>query len=380
MAIASITAFILLIVTILFIGFAIFSFTRAFLITRNAGYLHIGIGVVLGFFASLCASIANLFPNEEIYNQTVLIVIIITNICFSLSLFSIFNGLIFIREDKLPIFSYIAALLIGASTALVTKINAGNLEYNDIYNVWKVDYLKEPLPISFWILLIISQIVFFTYLILYLITKSQKIKSIKNLDIGFIAIFILAIWIITAFLSELSAFRFFLFPVSLGLLGFAVFLDPLNLLVTNILPSEITLVTKHRQPVIRYNVQKNEIDRNIEEIRLLIAGKKVISDSVKANEAPSELIMKNREVKIIYLKNFYVISVGIKINSNVVSAVKTAFRDFESKTDLDYVASSSVLNESDETLFTNIFAKHFKRIDGRKKRKFLMETNENSNE
>ncbi|MCG3224199.1 MAG: hypothetical protein H7647_07010, partial [Candidatus Heimdallarchaeota archaeon] len=142
MAIASITALILLIVTILFIGFAIFSFTRAFLTTRNAGYLHIGIGIVLGFFASLFASIANLFPNEEIYNETVLIVIMITSICFSLSLFSIFNGLIFIREDKLPIFSYIAALLIGASTALVTKINAGNLEYNDIYNVWKVDYLK----------------------------------------------------------------------------------------------------------------------------------------------------------------------------------------------------------------------------------------------
>jgi hypothetical protein len=369
MAIASITALILLIVTILFIGFAIFSFTRAFLITRNAGYLHIGIGIVLGFFASLFASIANLFPNEEIYNETVLIVIMITNICFALSLFSIFNGLIFIREDKLPIFSYIAALLIGASTALVTKINAGNLDYDDIYNVWKVDYLKEPLPISFGILLIISQIVFFTCLILYLIRKSQKIKSIKNLDIGFIAIFILAIWMITAFLSELSAFRFFLFPVSLGLLGLAVFLDPLNLLVTNILPSEITLVTKHRQPIIRYNVQNNEIDRNIEEIRLLIAGKKVISDFIKTDETPSELLMKNREVKIINLQNFYIISVGIKINSNVVSAVKTAFRDFESKTDLDYVASSSVLNESDETLFTNIFAEHLKRIDGRKKKK-----------
>ncbi|MHA1198693.1 MAG: hypothetical protein ACTSQF_05000 [Candidatus Heimdallarchaeaceae archaeon] len=368
MALTSITALILLTVTILFIGFAIFSFVRAFLITRNPGYLHMGIGIVLGFFASIFASIANLFPNEEIYKGTVLILIMITNICFSLSLFSIFNGLIFIREDKLPIFSYIAALLIGASTALLTKINTGNLDYDDIYSVWKVDYLKEPLPISFGMLLIISQIVFLTYLILYLIRKSQKIKSIKNLDIGFIAIFILALWMITPFLSELSAIRFFLFPISLGLLGLALFLDPLNLLVTRILPSEITLVTKHRQPVIRYNVQNNEIDRNIEEIRLLIAGKKVVSDSVKADEVPSDLIMENREVKIINLQNFYIISEGTKINSNVVSAIKTAFRDFESQTDLEYVASSSILNEPDEILFTEIFAKHLRRIDGRKKK------------
>ncbi len=373
MAIASITALVLLIVTVLFIGFAIFSFIRAFLITRNAAYLHIGIGIVLGFFAGIFSSIANFYPNEEIYKGTVLIFIIITNICFSLSLFSIFNGLIFIREDKLPIFSYIAALMIGAATALITKINTGNLDYDNIYAVWKVDYLLSDLQISFVIILIIGQIIFLTYLILYLIRKSQKIRNIKNLDIGFIAIFCLAIWMITPFLNEISAFRFFLFPISLGLLGLAVFLDPLNLLVTNILPSEITLVTKHRQPVIRYNFQNNEIDRNIDEIRLLIAGKKVISDSVKADETPSDLIMKNREVKIIDLQNFYVISVGIKINSNVVSAIKTAFRDFESETDLDYVSSSSILNESDETLFTNIFAEHLKRIDGRKNVKISSE-------
>ena len=278
MALASVTGIILLIVTILFTGFAIFSFSRAFLITRNRAYLHLGIGIVIGFFASIFSSIANLFPNEEIYKGTVLIFIIITNICFSFSLFSIFNGLIFIREDKLPIFSYIAALLIGASTTLVSKIKIVNLDYDEIYAVWKVDYLSFGLPISFAIVLIVSQIIFFTYLILYLIRKSQKWNNNKNFDIGFIAFIFLALWMLTSFLKELSILRFFLFPLSIGILGLAVFLDPLNLLITNVLPSEIILVTMHRQPVIRYNVQNKEINRNIEEIRLLIAGKKIVSD------------------------------------------------------------------------------------------------------
>ena len=374
MALASITGLTLLIVTILFIGFAIFSFIRAFLITRNNAYLHIGVGIVLGFFADIFSSIANLYPNEEIYKGTVLVFIIIANICFSLSIFSIFNGLIFIREDKLPMFSYIAALLIGASTALITKLNVSNLSYSEIYAVWKVDYLSPSLPIYFMVVLIISQIIFLTYLILYLIRKSQKLKNNRNFDIGFIAVFFLAIWMLTPFLNELNAFRFFLFPLSLGLLGLAVFLDPLNMLITTILPLEIILVTKHRQPVIRYNVQSNEIDRNIEEIRLLIAGKKVVSDSVKADEKPSDLIMENREVKIIDLRNFYIIAEGMRINNSVVSAIITAFRDFEEQTDLEYVASSSVLNEPDETLFTNIFAEHLKRIDGRKKNKSSSES------
>jgi hypothetical protein len=374
MAITSITALILLTVTILFIGFAIFSFIRAFLITRNQVYLHIGVGLVLGFFADIFTSIANFYPNEEIYKGTVLIFVIIVNVCFSISLFSIFNGLIFIREDKLPIFSYIAALLIGATTALITKINTSNLFYDEIYAVWKVDYLSPALPISFIIVLLISQMIFIIYLILYLIRKIKKLNNNKYFDIGFIAIFILAIWMITPFLKEISAIRFFLFPLFSGLLGLSVLLDPLNLLVTNILPSEIILVTKHRQPVIRYNVQNNEIDRNIEEIQLLITGKKVISDSIKADETPSDVIMENREVKIINLQNFYIISEGTKINGNVVSAIKTAFRDFESQTDLEYVSSSSVLNEPDEILFTEIFAKYLRRIDGRKKKNISSES------
>ncbi|GAH47885.1 unnamed protein product, partial [marine sediment metagenome] len=226
MAIASITALILLIVTVLFIGFAIFSFIRAFLITRNNAYLHIGIGIVLGFFADIFSSIANFYPNEEINKGTVLILVIIANVCFSISLFSIFNGLIFIREDKLPIFSYIAALLIGASTALITSINTSNLIYDEIYAVWKVDYLSPSLPIYFVIVLLISQMIFIIYLILYLIRKIQKLNNNKNFDIGFIAIFCLATWMLTPFLNELKALRFFLFPVSLGLLGLAVFLDP----------------------------------------------------------------------------------------------------------------------------------------------------------
>lgn len=323
----------------------------------------------MGFFADVFSSIANFYPNVEVYKGPVLIFIILANVCFSISFFSICNGLIFIREDKLPIFSYIAALLIGASTALITSINTSNLIYDEIYAVWKVDYLSPSLPIYFVIVLLISQMIFIIYLILYLIRKIQKLNNNKNFDIGFIAIFCLATWMLTPFLIELKVPRFFLFPVSLGLLGLAVLLDPLNLLVTNILPSEIILVTKHRQPVIRYSIQNNEIDRNIEEVQLLIAGNKVISDSVKADETPSDLIMKNREVKIINLQNFYIISVGIKINNNVISAIKTAFRDFESQTDLNYVSSSSVLNESDEILFTEIFSKYLKRIDGRKNNK-----------
>lgn len=79
--------------------------------------------------------------------------------------------------------------------------------------------------------------------------------------------------------------------------------------------------------------------------------------------------MKSREVKIIDLNDFYVISIGVKIDHNIVSAIKTAFRDFESQTDLKYVSSSSMLNESDEILFTDIFAKHLQRIVGSRNNK-----------
>lgn len=228
MAIASITALILLIVTILFIGFAIFAFIRAFLLTRTKAYLHLGIGVVFGFFADIFSSIANFFPYEEIHKGTVLIFIILANVCFSISLFSIFNGLIFIREDKLPIFSYIAALMVGASTILVTNITKSNLFYDEIYAVWKVDY-SAP---SFIIVSVISQIIFITYFILYLIRKFQKYKNHIRFDISFAAIFFLATWMISIYIIELRALRFFLFPVALGLFGLTVFLDPLNLLVT----------------------------------------------------------------------------------------------------------------------------------------------------
>jgi len=368
MAIASITALILLIVTILFIGFAIFSFIRAFLVTRNRAYLHIGVGIVLGFFADIFSSIVNFYPNGEINKGTVLILVIIANICFSISIFSIFNGLIFIREDKLPIFSYIAALLIGATTTLITSINTSNLLYDEIYAVWKVDYLLPPLPISYVILLIISQIILLTYLILYLIRKIQKFNNNKNFDIGFIAIFFLAIWGLTPFITELKTLRFFLFPVSLGLLGLAVFIEPLNLLVTNVLPSEIILVTKHRQPVIRYNVQNNEIDRNIEEVQLLIAGKKVISESLKSPETPKTLKMKAKEIKVVEMKNFNCYVIERKIDKNCISATYTAFREFNNRTNLEYLESDSVINEMDEKLFLKIFLDNFKRIDATKRR------------
>jgi len=375
MALASITALILLIVTVLFIGFAIFSFARAFLITRNTSYLHIFAGVIFGFFADIFSSIANFFPYEEIYKGTVLIFVILANVCFSISLFSIFNGLIFIREDKLPIFSYIAALMVGASTILTTNIAKSNLFYDEFYTVWKVDYASPP----FMIVSILTQIIFITYFILYIIRKFQKQNNNKSIDISFIAILCLAVWMISAYFIELRAIRFFLFPVTLGLFGLAVFLDPLNLLVTKKLPSEIILVTKNRQPVIRYNVHKKNIIRNIEEIQLLIAGKKVISDAVKADEIPSDLMMNNREVKIIDLKNFYIISIGAKIDNNIVSAIKTAFRDFESQTNLLYVISSSVLNESDEILFTDVFAKHLQRIDSSKNNKVSSESKQFQN-
>ena len=369
MAIASIIAPILLTVTILFIGFAIFSFIRAFLLTRNIAYLHLVAGVVLGFFADIFSSVVNFFPNEEMYKGIVLIFVILANVCFSISIFSIFNGLIFIRENKLPIFSYIAALMVGASTILTTSINTSNLSYDEIFSVWKVDYSST----SFMIASIFTQIIFITYFILYLIRKYQKWNNYKKFDISFLAIFCLALWMISLYIIELRPIRFFLFPVFLGLLGIAVFFDPLNLLVTNILPSEIILVTMFGHPVIRYNVQNNKIDRNIGEVQLLIAGKKVISDSVKSNETPSNLIMKNREVKIIDFLNFHIISVGTKINNNIISAILTAFKDFESQTNLDYVTSSSVLNESDEILFVDIFSMHLRRIDGRKNNKVSSE-------
>ncbi len=138
----------------------------------------------MGFFADVFSSIANFYPNVEVYKGPVLIFIILANVCFSISFFSICNGLIFIREDKLPIFSYISALLVGSTTILITNITTSNLLYDEIFAVWKVDYAAT----SFMIISIISQIIFITYFVLYLIRKIQKFNNNKKFDVSYIEI------------------------------------------------------------------------------------------------------------------------------------------------------------------------------------------------
>ncbi|GAH24558.1 unnamed protein product, partial [marine sediment metagenome] len=65
---------------------------------------------------------------------------------------------------------------------------------------------------------------------------------------------------------------------------------------------------------------------------------------------------------------FNCLVIGRKIDKNCISATYTAFREFSSKTNLEYLESASVLTERDEKLFLEIFLDSFKQIDATKRR------------
>ena len=351
-----IEALILLIETILFGGFSILAFLKTIRLTRNIAYIHIGIGCTLGVLTSIFTSLASFHTQV---NDMVILYSILCNVSISLSLLSIFNGLIFINENKLPIFSYIASLLVGATIILITDIDASKLTYT-FDAIWAVEHDS----ILMLIFAILTSLIFFVYFVLYLIRKFYKLRNNKRVDLSFFAFLLLLFWVISAYIYQLKVVRMFILPIVFLLLGLTVFVNPLSMLATNKLPDEIILVTKYRQPLVRYNFIERKIIKNLEEVQLLIAGKKIISESLKSIETPKTLKTKFKEISVIDLKDHYCILIGRKIDSNSISATKIAFREFSNKTDLSYVKTTNVLNVEDEELFEAVFQDNFKRING----------------
>ncbi len=350
-----IPAFILMIETFLLVGYSIYAFIHAIIVTKNVAYIHILAGIVLGLITNICISIASFYT---IASDRVILYIIIANISICLSLLSIFNGMILIREDKLPIYSYIATLFVGVTIVLVSSIEQSQLRY-DFNAIWSVKYDSVMIPI----MTTISSLILFSYFAINSKRRIRKQRRIKKIDISLVAFLILVFWIIAAFIDSMKVVRMFALPIVFFLLGLALLNNPLGLLITKFLPYEIILVSRLSQPLIRLDLRENKIVRELEEIQLLIVGKKIVSESLKSPEAPKSLKMKSKEIKVVDIQDFSCIIIGKRIDNNCISATYAAFREFVSKTSLDYLESASVLSEKDEKLFLEIFSNYFRRID-----------------
>ncbi|MBY9001274.1 MAG: hypothetical protein KGD64_10190 [Candidatus Heimdallarchaeota archaeon] len=350
-----IPALVLMIESILLLGYSIYTFIQAIRLTKNVAYIHILAGIVLGLVTNICISVASFYT---IVSDLVIVYMIIANISISLSILSIFNGMIMIREDKLPIYSYIAALIVGATIILVSSIERSQLQY-DFNAIWSVKYDSVLIPI----MISISSLLLGLHFVLNSTRKIRRIRNNKKIDLSLVAFLLLAFWIITSFIDSMKVVRMFVLPIVFFLLALTLLSNPLGLLVTNIPPEEIILVSRFSQPLIRLDLREKKIVRELEEIQLLLAGKKIISESLKSAETPKTLKMKAKEIKVVEMKNFSCIVIGRKVDGNCISATYTAFGKFNSKTNLDYLESTSVLNERDEKLFLEIFLDHFKRID-----------------
>ena len=345
--------------TILLIGYSIYAFIQAIRVTKNVAYIHILGGIVLGLIANICISVASFYT---IASDVVVVYIIIANISIGLSLLAIFNGMIMIREDKLPIFSYMAALIAGATIILVSSIENSQLQY-DFNAIWSVKYDNVMIPIMTGI----STLVLISYFVINTIRNIRKLKHNKWIDLSLVAFLLLVFWIIAAFIDSIKVVRMFILPIVYFLLGLTLLGNPLGLLATNILPEEIILVNRFSQPLIRIDLKEEKIVRKLEEVQLLLAGKKVISDSLKTSELPETLKMKTKEIKTVDGEDFSCIVIGRKIDRNCISATNVALGEFSNKANLEYLDSTSVLNEKDEKLFVEIFLASFKRIDATKK-------------
>ena len=363
MAFALIPDVLLIIETVVFFSFAIFAFIRAYVITKNISYLHFIIGLVLSFAGYIFANIPGYFVPEDNKFNTVLLFIILTNTFLVLSFLLITNAVTLIREDKLPIFTHIIALVIGALIIILTDLDESNVSYDYTSAFWKVDY-SSPLLIG---MAVIGIVIFLVYFALYLIRKFQKFLNTKHFDLSYIGFALLAVWMVTFNVNIMKVVRIFIFPIGILLFGIAVFIDPLNFLTTKRIPDEVILLSRFDHPIVRYNFKEKKIDRNHEEIKLFLASGKIISESMNGYEKPTDLKLKNKEIKYIDLKGYQLITVGAKIDRNAIAALQTAFRKFRKKTDLDYLGASTVLSGPDEKLFVEAFTKYLKRIDATKK-------------
>ncbi|MHA1418905.1 MAG: hypothetical protein ACTSVO_03540 [Candidatus Heimdallarchaeaceae archaeon] len=354
-----IPALMLTIETILLIGYTIYVFIQAIRVTKNVAYIHILAGIVLGLVANVCISVASFYT---IASDVVVVYIIIANISISLSLLAIFNGIIMIREDKLPIFSYIAAIIVGATIILVSTIEQSQLQY-DFNAIWSVKYDNVMIPI----LTAIASLILISYFVLNSATKIRKLRRNKKIDLSLAAFLLLVFWISAAFMDSIKVVRMFILPLVFFLLGLTLLGNPLGLLSTTILPDEVILVNRFSQPLIILDLKEKKFVREFEEVQLLLAGKKVISDSLKSPDVPKTLKMKTKEIKTVDRENLSCIIIGRKIDKNCISATNVAFREFSNKTNLEYLESTSVISEKDEKLFVEIFLDTFKRIDATKK-------------
>ncbi len=355
----------LLITVVICFGFTIFSFIRATRLTRNSAYLYLSIGFVIAFFGYLLTVVTMFFSDADNKDGLVLTLIIIINISIVVAFLIIVNSLILIREDKLPIFSHIAGVLVGAALLVIVNIDLTNISYDETIQFWIVKYNMDLLlPIG-----IIFSVIFFIYFLLYLARKFQKFLNYKRFDHTLLSILLIGFWMALIYFENLRVIRHFIFPVAILFFGISVFFDPLNMLVSNKLPEEIILVTENNQPIVRYLVSERKIEKNLDEIKLFIAGKRIISESLNSNKKSKELILEGKEIKIVDFKRFHIIAIGNKVDRNSAAAIYLSFCKIKKTTDLDYLHSTSVINEQDEKLFIETFTENLKRIDATKRKK-----------
>jgi len=365
---------ILIVEVSLFIGFTIFAFFRAQRITRSASYFLILLGLI-GQLIAYCLFIATLLINPiEENKSTVLILAIGFNVLSSIAFLMMMNGLILIREDKLPVFSHIAAVLVGISSMLFGFVSTTQLEYNPSTHYWELDYLKGEgfdyfqgaFKYVFLAVSLTTSVIFLTYFAFYLTRKFQIWKKTRKFDFVFLGFAFLAAWMITPFFQEAKVFRQYLFPLALLCWGIALFLNPLDMLVSNKLPHEIILVTNTDQPVFRYNLQEKEINRNLKDVQMMITGTRIIDESVKPSKKKDNLTVRSKEIKYINLSQYSIIQIGSRIDRNSKAALIKSFKDLYSQTNLDYLSTALVMKEKDENLFKKILDENFLKIDATK--------------
>lgn len=355
----------LLITVVICFGFTIFTFIRATRLTRSSAYLYLSIGFVIAFIGYLLTVVTMFFSDADNKDGLVLTLIIIINISIVAAFLIIVNSLILIREDKLPFFSHIAGVLAGASLLIIANIDLTNLSYDETIQFWIVKYNMDLLlPIG-----IIFSVIFFIYFLLYLARKFQKFLNHKRFDHTLLSIILIGFWMALIYFENLRVIRHFIFPVAILFFGISVFFDPLNMLVSNKLPDEIILVTENNHPIVRYLVSERKVVKNLDEIKLLIAGKRIISESLNSNKKSKELFLEGKEIKIVSFKRFHIIAIGNKIDRNSTSAIYLSFCKINKTTDLDYLHSTSVINEQDEKLFIETFTENLRRIDATKRKK-----------
>ncbi|MCG3255848.1 MAG: hypothetical protein KAU62_07160, partial [Candidatus Heimdallarchaeota archaeon] len=266
----------LLITVVICFGFTIFSFIRATRLTRSSAYLYLTIGFVIAFLGYLLTVVTMFFSDADNRDGLVLTLIIIINISIVVAFLITVNSLILIREDKLPIFSHIAGVLAGASLLIILNIDLTNISYNETIQFWIVKYNMDLLlPIG-----VIFSVIFFIYFLLYLARKFQKFLNHKRFDHTLLSIVLIGFWMALIYFENLRVIRHFIFPVAILFFGISVFFDPLNMLVSNKLPAEIILVTENNHPIVRYLVSERKVVKNLDEIKLFIAGKRIISESL----------------------------------------------------------------------------------------------------